>query len=234
MQFLGKAAIAIVFSASVVFAIDVTVFPAQVVGPNGITDGKVVIAGDQMIFVDDAQPKMSFAIPRANVRRLLSDQGTITIDLSQPLTDRYGTRTQLLLRSPEPDRLNDVVTWSGLPVASATVAPRTDEITDVQSARQALENNRVLMYPAQHGSANGRLLVKSNGVAFESVSDATKSHSWNYTDIRSFDRKAATNEIVIKLLKGDEFSVKLTNPALTDPVYQIVTDRIVMTRERLK
>ena len=64
----------------------VIVHPAQLAGPYGSDTGKLVIVGNQMVFVDDVNPANSFVIPRTDIRGYNVSNGMVTFNMQQPYT----------------------------------------------------------------------------------------------------------------------------------------------------
>jgi hypothetical protein len=220
----------------------VTVFDAQLTGTSGITDGKLVVVGDQMVFVDDERPQLSFAVGKNDVRRLTFEQGALTVDLGRPFTDRWGSRTNLVLRTAEPQHVQTIVSWAEVPLVgtiSVQPAPRTDIVADIRSSgRQIVWTDRyagqTLMFDARHdhasGNCTGKLVVRDDGMAFESVGEADHSRSWKYAQIEELERNRSENKIIIDPYSSDDdYTLKFTGQ-MDEAVFQVLTDRIVANR----
>ncbi len=209
---------------------DLSVFRAQLNGPSGVTDGKVVIAGNRIIFVDDAQPSQSFWVDRADVRQLNFANGLLTVDLGRPVTDRWGTQSNIVLRTDDPRYVQQLVTWAGVPLVG-TLNPRTDESGDVSLNARPLTGN-TMMFDGTHGDETGKLIVKPEGVSWESISKRDHSRTWLWSDISALDRNVSESEIKIKPVRGDEFKVKLGSSF--QAAYDMLSNRLVAARQGLR
>jgi hypothetical protein len=227
-----------VASAQLTSSDQVTVFRAELTGPSGTTTaGKLVTVGDRLIFVDDDRPNLSFVLGKADVRRITMEQGALTVDLGRPFTDRFGSRTNLVLRTTEPQHSDAIVRWAGIPLtggAGASASIRTDEPRDV-SATRPLTRTEPVMVEARHdhavGNCYGRLIVREDGLQFESVGESNHSRGWKYTEIDEIDRNRSENKVVIEPHSGEDFTLKLTG-TVDESVFQLITDRIVSNRPR--
>lgn len=217
----------------------VTVFNAQLSGPSGTTNGKIVVTGDRIIFVDDERPEQSFAVGKGDVRKLTFQQGELSVDLGRPVTDRFGSRTNLVLRTDNPQHIQSVATWAGIPMTGGTATVRTDEARDMsaqQQAGSAAVTPGVLSFDARHdhaaGNCYGKLLVSSEGLRFESVGERDHSRSWKWNELEEVDRNPSEQKIIIEPNSGEDFTLKLSDGSQFDNVFRAITDRMVSARPR--
>jgi hypothetical protein len=221
-------------------AAEVTVFPAQLSGTSGMTSGKLVVVGDRMVFVDDERPQMSFAVGKADVRKLTFEQGALAVDLGRPFTDRWGSRNNLVLRTAEPQHVETIVAWAGVPlVGTITVQPRTDEVSDVRRTAVAFNDRylgQTLAFDARHdhasGNCEGKLIVRDTGLAFESVGEADHSKSWSYGQIEELERNRSENKIIIDPYNSDDDYTLKFSGEMDEAVFQVLKDRIVANRPK--
>lgn len=217
---------------------NVTVFNAQLNGPNGLTNGKLVVVGDRMVFVDDERPQLSFAVGKNDVRKLTFEQGELSVDLGRPVTDRWGSRTNLILRTDNPQHIQSVVAWAGVPLVgggSATV--RTDESQDVSTGARSAQprvSPGVLSFDARHdhsvGNCYGKLLVSADGLRFESVGESDHSRSWKWNEIDEVDRNGSEQKVIIKPHGADHFALKLSSQF--DEAFRAISERLVAARPK--
>src|SRR6266496_1211871 len=114
---LRKALALLAFSAVASLAADLMVQRAQMYGPSGPINGKLVMLGDRMIFVDDNRPDMSFVIQRSEVRTARLEGGRLSIDVQNPYVSSFGpNQSSLILSMPDPGSAGTVVSWMGVPV----------------------------------------------------------------------------------------------------------------------
>lgn len=66
--------------------------------PFGTVSGKIVMAGDHLVFIDEERPEHSFVVPRSEVENLSIHDRTAGLELRRPVQDRSGERSQLNFR----------------------------------------------------------------------------------------------------------------------------------------
>jgi hypothetical protein len=82
---------------------------------------------------------------------------------------------------------------------------------------------------ARYGDDRGKLIVSATGVRFENVSNASKSRSWNYNQIKELHR-TDNNKVKIEPYNGDDWEFRFDGPQMSDSVYKMIADRIVAAR----
>jgi hypothetical protein len=90
--------------------------------------------------------------------------------------------------------------------------------------------------PARHdhgsGNCDGKLLIREDGIAFESVGEASHSKSWKYGQIEELERNRSENKIIIDAKDDDDdFTLKLESD-VDEQLYETLKDRIVAARPR--
>jgi hypothetical protein len=78
----------------------VDVQKAELSVPFGTAPGTIVVVGDHLVFIDEEKPDMSFAVPRTELRDLTAENGTVRLELRQPVRDRSGERSRLSFERP--------------------------------------------------------------------------------------------------------------------------------------
>ncbi|MCI0423119.1 MAG: hypothetical protein L0387_09280 [Acidobacteria bacterium] len=78
---------------------------AELSVPFGAVSGKIVVAGDHLVFIDEQKPEMSFVITKPGVRNLDAHEKIVTLDLDRPIRDRSGERSRTLVNK-QPEQLN--------------------------------------------------------------------------------------------------------------------------------
>jgi type IV secretion system protein VirB10 len=66
--------------------------------PFGTVAGKIVLAGDHLVFIDEQRPEQSFVIARTEVEDLTVQDKTASLELRRPVQDRSGERSRLNFR----------------------------------------------------------------------------------------------------------------------------------------
>jgi len=166
--------------------------------------GKVVLSGDQLLFVDDTAPERSFAIARADVRSLYMTNNLLSLQL------QTGS-----LQLTDPASAPVVTSWSGLPLNTAD--------------RMITPGLGVIEFNIRHDDDTGRLLVGDRGLTFEALSNANKSRGWSYAEVKEFKRDG-DRQLRIKTYGGEEFKFRLTDQEMSNDVYNMIADRIVSAR----
>ncbi len=202
----------------------VIVHPAQIAGPYGADSGKLVIVGDQMVFVDDVNPANSFAIPRSEIAGLNAANGVVTFNMRQPYALPMGSTSTLVLRFADPNSPGDVSTWVGIPPATATVGSANRVVVGAPGPAD-------YEYNVRHDDEDGRLVVGPYDLHFESFKHRDHSRTWAYAEIKEFKRDG--NDIKIEPYHGDTFKFQIEGGRpMTEEVYNMIGDRIVAARRR--
>lgn len=87
-----------------------------------------------------------------------------------------------------------------------------------------------VIFDVKKGDDHGKLVVTSNGVSFENLSNAGKSRSWSYSQIKELKRDGSY--VKIEPFSGDSYEFRVNGPAMSDAIYQTIADRIVASRRR--
>jgi hypothetical protein len=197
---------------------------AKLWGPNGSADGKLVIRGDQMTFIDDNNPDASFIIPKTDVRRATWAGGRLTIGLARPYASSLGgNQSDLVLVMPDQTSAGGVINWIGVPVEGfageadrSAMPPNSLQVTDVR-------------FDVKNGDQRGKLMLQGGELVFESLTDAKHSRHWKYSDIRSLEKDG--DKLEVKPFHGDKYEFKFHNKAMLDTAYNLISDEVVVGRQ---
>ncbi len=216
-------AIALLSTAGLWAAERVSAYRAQLTSPTGnVVRGVLLTVGNRLVFVDSAQPELSFAIPRQDVQSMtLVSNGALTAQLAEPYTGPWGESNAMTFVLMNPSDQPAFAQWLGMPIAG--YAPRTDNSGVI--VQQPVGN---MAFDARHGDDNGRLVVGPAGLEWVDVSNQSKSRRWDYSQIKGVDRDDS-DQIVIKPFNGDSFKLK-TSPAVRDSVYNAVANHLAAMR----
>jgi hypothetical protein len=171
----------------------------------GSDAGKIVLSGDQLLFVDDTAPERSFSIPRADIQSLSVNSGLLSLQL-------VNGSVQLM----DPASTTILGAWSGLPFNSAD--------------RMATAPGDDMQFNIRHDDDNGRLMVGDRGLSFEALSNARKSRGWAYSEVKEFKRDMGDRQFKIKTYGGEEFKFRAIDRDMSNEVYNLIADRIVSAR----
>lgn len=108
--------------------------------------------------------------------------------------------------------------------------PMVASTVTVGQADRVVERQTDAIFDVRHKDDRGKLIVGANGVSFEDVSNADRSRSWTYGQIKELKRQG--REIKIEPHSGDSFEFRLEGSAMSDAVYNTIADRIVAARRR--
>ncbi|MCC6390860.1 MAG: hypothetical protein IT167_09665 [Bryobacterales bacterium] len=160
-------------------------------------DGRLITAGDTMIFMDDAQPQSSFYATRAQIDQISAGDGdSVVVQFKQAIRDRTGEQKRVEFRVPAEDR--DVLkAWFGRGAAAGGGTPAQSEEFPTYHAQR----NKLI------GNDEGRLVVKPDRLAFVANNPAA-SREWLFTDIRGFNQKGPYR-LEIQPFSGDKYDLKL-------------------------
>jgi hypothetical protein len=200
----------------------VVVHPAQIAGPFGSDSGKLVVVGNQMVFVDDVNPANSFALSRSDIAGLDSVNGVVTFNMREPYALPIGSGSTLVLRLADPNGAGAVSSWAGMSPAMVGSANR---VAVGQPSAAGYEFN------VRHNDEDGRLVVEASDLHFESFKHREHSRTWAYAEIKEFKRDG--NEIKIEPYRGDSFKFQIEGGRpMTEEIYNLIGDRIVAARRR--
>ena len=102
-------------------------------------------------------------------------------------------------------------------------------VSGLAMAQQAVEPQ---VYDVRNGDQQGKLMIKEDGLAFESLSDARQSRNWKYTEIREVSKKR--KELSVRPFKGSKYAFQFPNNGVRDRLYTMITDRVVAARQSIR
>jgi hypothetical protein len=199
------------------------VHQVQLVGPMGTDTGHLIATDNNLIFVDDVNPDMSFTLPKSDIRTITVANGVTTISMSRPFAEMYGSRSDVVLQFQNPESAALIANWAGMPLAGAV----RETYTTVERSRTEVEPITATQFNVRHDDDEGRLVVAQNGIEWHDLKNTRKSRTWNYAEIKEFKRDRGENELTLKPYSGDEFKFKVQGRWMADDVYNMIADRIV-------
>ncbi len=193
-------------------------FRADLSAQFGAVSGRLILAGNEMIFMDEGQPVASFYVEKSAIEKLTTEGDELTVQLRSPVKDRTGNRTQLTFRLADPNAGALVSGWQN----------RAEPIGQAQ--RSAGE---VSTYQARHdkfiGGSRGRLIITDNGLAYESTDDANDSRRWAFRDVKQLKQKGPY-QLTIEPFNGDKYNFKLEGKGMDTDQYNHLVDRVTKAR----
>jgi hypothetical protein len=207
-------------SAALAFGADeqLTVQKVTIMTPSGTITGKVVGTGEKLVFVDDRDPVNSFTLTRGEVRQFkTTDGGDIVVELARPVADQAGTTSNVRITVIDPASSATLTRWFEMPVERSRTI--TTYSTDVRHDHRDGE-----------GHCNGKLMANDTTLRFESVSEAGHSRSWNYNDLRSFEKEPDHSLLKVTAKNGENFHFKTVNGKTAGALYDVVAQKMVDAR----
>ncbi len=200
-------------------------YPVELSMPFGTAGGKLVTAGQYLIFVNDPNVDKSFVIPRVNVQNVNVENGIMSVALNQPMPGEAGEPSRLSFRFANPADADFIVRWWKTASADRAAAePNIGEpvIADRQFSYQVKHNHRL-------GSCTGRLIVTAEGIVYESLTDVNDSRRWSMKDIKEVEHKNPYN-LDIKPFTGNDYSFEFLGGAMKNEDYTDLTKSIAAAR----
>ena len=189
--------------------------------PFGVAVGQLVQTGDQLLFVDQDDPAKTFAISRSNVADTRMVDGVLTVQTREAVV---GSTTHTF-------RVSDVMSidvdgWARSGPSPAMTATSESRPEDVDSFRLELDVEEERSFA---GDETGKLLITHDEVRYTSVTDAERSFTWEYQDIKEFIRKNQ-NKVKIKAFTGKDYTFTLVGEGITSGQYREIVDRLAKAR----
>ena len=213
---LVRSLLAATFLVSSLMADHLTVHKVTLGGPSGTVTGKVVGIGDHLIFIDDDRPEMSFSIPRGEIRSARNNSGALIVEMSRPVSDRYGSRSNLELRMIDPASGAVLTKWIGLPEERARTV--TSYEVNVRHDHQG------------QGHCNGRLIADDARLRYESATEPGHSQLWNYTNLSRFENENQYALLKVTPVSGRTETFHVANGPTAASMYGLVSSKIVNAR----
>jgi hypothetical protein len=197
--------------------------PVEMALPFGVANGKVVLSGDYLMFVNDTAVENSFVVPRDNVQNMSLDGAVMTVALRKPIRDAGGDKSTVTFRFAAAATADPVVRWSKATGGGARPANEVAKSADRQTEGQQFS------YDVKHehrvGSCNGRLIVTGERVIYESLSDINDSRQWSMKDIKEVGHKNPY-KLDIKPFMGNEYSFSFVGSGMDNGDYDKLTKLI--------
>lgn len=203
--------------------------PAELSIPFGSVHGALITVGDYLVFYDADKPESSFGVRRDSIRKLEVQGEALTAEVSPPVRVRNGERTSLAFRIADASNAAAILEWSK---ASGAVAfgPSAGSQT---AASGPGEKEAEVTYEARHkhrfGGCNGRLIVKSDQVVFESIDDIDHSRQWSLRDIKELKRDNPYSFKVVPF-SGSNYDFELHGSGMDSDVYRELVSRVTAAR----
>jgi hypothetical protein len=196
----------------------------------GVAKGRLVAAGDLLIFLDEENPDASFALEKANIKSWNEQEGVITLDTGKAVKDRSGERTRFAFRLVDGNSAALAAWYKEAPLTRASdVAAR-----DAAGAETALEKAGQKIYQARKknfpfGTSDGKLVITERMILFEAANDRARSRQWDLKDIKNI-KQTGPYVLEIESFTGDEYKLELLGDGMTPAEFKALSDRVVAAR----
>ena len=121
---------------------------AELAIPFGTVSGKIVMAGDHLVFIDEERPDQSFVLARPEVEELTIQDRTASLGLRRPVQDRSGERSRLNFRLAHGETVA-LKRWFGSAVATpAAPAPAFSVRNKLQTQPSHPAKSSLIAVPA--------------------------------------------------------------------------------------
>jgi len=209
----------VLFTSTLLAQTPVQQFRAEIPDAFGSVSGRIVLAGDQLVFTSDSKPEASFSAARREIQSVGGETDVISLQLRNP-GNPSGNR--ITLRVPDQTAKSAINMWFnlGTPVVSETSSgsgPASEPRT------YAAHRNKVF------GGSRGRFLITDSGLAYESVNDIKDSRRWEFRDIKEV-KLNSPYEIEIKPFNGDTYKLGLEGQGMGTGEYKELVDKITQGR----
>lgn len=235
----------------------IKVYRTELSVPFGVAKGRVVMAGDMLIFVDEDDSNASFAIDKLNIKNWNEAEGVVTVNTVKAVRDRSGERNLFPFRFADGNSAG-VAAWlreapQGMmagaammarqPEAAANPPAKPMDATGGQPAQTAVASatapeakpeEQKKIYSAKQkrfpvGSTEGKLVVTDKMIAFESLGDVKRSRQWELKDIKEI-KQTGPYVLTITPFSGDKYTLELQGDSMPPADFKALTDRIAAAR----
>ncbi len=204
-------------------------FSAEVPDAFGSVPGRVLLAGDQLVFASDTKPNSSFTVARQDIQSVTNDGDVVTIQLRMPIRDASGERMRVTLRVMNQAATASISGWFNRAASAASATqpvPASDNTRPADSATDRI-------YQAHHkkvfGGSKGRLLLTNSGLAYESIDDVSDSRRWQFQDIKEL-KLHNPYELEVDPFNGDKYTFGIDGQGFSSADYQQLVDRVTKAR----
>jgi hypothetical protein len=210
----------------------VQVQKAQLAIPFGSVNGTLVLAGDMLVFVDEANTGASFGVSRSDITDMRTEGDVLIAELRQPIRDRTGDRNRLTFRLAQPGASAMLPDWwRQKPAIGATATPPA---VPAPAGGATPRSGEPLILAVRHdhtvrSGCTGRLIITDDRINYESVSDLDHSRQWNMRDIRELKRKNPYHLEIDGFGEGD-YNFNLQGRSLDTDEFRKLVDRIAAAR----
>ncbi len=198
------------------------VHEAELAVPFGSAEGLVAIAGNQIVFISPDSRDASVVIDRADIRTMNRSGDVVTVSTRNAIKDKSGTRDTFRFRLSQAPEL--MTWWEKSPAAPAAAAP-----APAAAAPSAVLSSYQVKHDHRIGSCQGRLILMTDRVAFESIDEINDSRQWMLADLKEV-KQDGIYKLKVEPFFGDTFNFELAGKGMDSGEYRRLVDRIAKAR----
>ncbi|MBI1762270.1 MAG: hypothetical protein HYR56_12630 [Acidobacteria bacterium] len=192
----------------------------------GVAKGRLVTAGEQLIFVDEEMPDASFAIDKGNIKGWNEQEGVITVDTNKNVKDRSGERNRFAFRLVEGSGAGLAAWYKETVMAKPADALAKDVTASTdkpgQKIYQARKDNLL-------GKTTGKLIIMDNMIHFESAEGLKYSRQWELKDVKTV-KQTGPYILEIEPFSGEKYKLELLGEGMTPAEFKALSDRVGSAR----
>ena len=206
--------------------------------PFGEVRGTLVRVGEYLVFIDEDQPNNSFGVNRGDVRNISAQEDRVTVDLNHPVRDRSGERTTFIFQLPDPADAMALTNWPQMGNTSAGMATSPASAQTAGSGTQTAigtqgSNGVIATYQVTHGhmfgGCHGRLIIRQDIIAYESIDKIEDSRQWALRDVREL-KLDNPYELGVKPFRGDDYKITFDGKGMDTGVFRQLVERVTSSR----
>lgn len=195
----------------------------------GVAKGRLVTAGDELIFVDDETPDASFALDKTNIKSWNEADGVITVETTKNVKDRSGERNRFAFRLVEGNG-TALAAWYKEAVMAK---PAEAALAKDAAAKDAGDKPGQKVYQARKdnlvGKVDGKLIIMEKMIHFESSEGLKYSRQWELKDIKAV-KQTGPYVLEIEPFSGDKYKLELIGEGMTPAEFKALSDRVGSSR----
>ena len=184
----------------------------------GIYSGRLVMVTDQMVFVEQGDPRESFAIARSEIRFYRTEGRRFIVETLRPLHTRIGTQSiyQFTIRS---ETVEPLMLWAGArqPAAAALASTQQAQWTYVARHKHGL------------GNCTGNLLLGGGRLTYEALDDREHTRQWLFKDIYR-TRRRSPYRLEVETRSGEKYNFELQGKGMDIGVYRQLQNWLRLAR----
>lgn len=196
---------------------------AELAIPFGSIDGRLILVGDYLIFLDYDEQRNSFAVTKNQIQEAQVLEQTVVILLLRPVFVQSEAKAQLTLRLDSSDRAKTLTEWARMPSSVPSLVSQSDVQQEVVTTYQVEHSHRPF------GSCSGLLILTNTTVAYESIDNISHSRQWELRDIKELER-GNPYQLEIKPFAGNDYQFQLLGKGMDSREYKDFVERITKAR----